>query len=325
MPKNPIPVAISLLMAASLVAVTSSSRAQSNSADASSNLYAAVSDYQVTVVQPTTSTSSSDASKASPQWLSMYGLFGRWPGATMQWYFNPAKIPQSLTAEQVLAILQKATAKWEGMCNFKFKYMGTTTQGIDIRPTPISNDGMNVWGFDTFEPFMSQFAGYAPIQVLTYQDGHAVISQGDIKFNKDQYWTPEVLEATATHEIGHAIGIGHSDNPQSVMYSTPYHAADYMKVLRGDDAKACTALYGDAPTQWTNRILNWAESVYPSILKSTAESTQLGEGYTYRYYPKANAYAGSKDGRAYFLGADRRLQDLGMLSAFTQATIATGF
>lgn len=325
MPKNPISVAISLLLLASLSVVASNSHAQSIQSNPSSDIEAGLSDLQITVVQSTASPSNSDATKSSPQWLSMYNTYGRWPGATIQWYFNPANVPTGLNADQVLSILQKATAKWEGMCGFKFHYMGTTSQGIDIRPTPITNDGKNVWGFDAFEAALAKFAGYAPTQIITYQDGKAVILQGDIKFNKDQYWTPEILEATATHEIGHAIGIGHSDNPQSVMSATPYHAADYMKVLRGDDAVACTALYGEAPTQWTNRILNWAESVYPSILKSTAEVTQVGEGYTYRYYPKANAYAGSKDGRSYFMGADRRLQDLGILRTFTQATIAAGF
>ena len=45
------------------------------------------------------------------------------------------------------------------------------------------------------------------------------------------------------HEIGHALGLGHSDNPSSLMYANPYNA---FSVLTQDDIQACQDLYGKA-------------------------------------------------------------------------------
>jgi len=54
--------------------------------------------------------------KATAQWKPMYDRAGaKWLSGTMQWYFNPANVPSGLTADQVLAAMQKTTTKWSQM------------------------------------------------------------------------------------------------------------------------------------------------------------------------------------------------------------------
>lgn len=50
-----------------------------------------------------------------------------------------------------------------------------------------------------------------------------------------------------------------------------------------------------------DRIFNYIEAVYPQHAAPASQPTQTWEGYTYRYYPRTNAYAGTKGGRVFYL------------------------
>ncbi len=46
------------------------------------------------------------------------------------------------------------------------------------------------------------------------------------------------------HEIGHVLGLAHSDGPSSIMFANPYNNAQYESTIQGDDIAACAGLYG---------------------------------------------------------------------------------
>ena len=70
---------------------------------------------------------------------------------------------------------------------------------------------------------------------------------GDIHFDADENWhvgTAVDLFTVALHETGHALGLGHSDQPGAVMY--PYYR--FAEGLNSDDVAGIRALYGSAVT-----------------------------------------------------------------------------
>jgi len=262
-----------------------------------------------------------ESGKVGPQYLYMYGMNAKWTTGVYQWFFNPANVPASISQDGVLAAMKTAAARWEQMCNITIQYMGTTAvlgnQNVPYAP----DDGVNVWGFQPLAASINQFSGWTP--VVSSSDG--TIRGADIILNSNMPWTLDVVEATMTHEIGHGIGLAHSNVASAIMFANPYHDAQYIRTLRGDDAQGCASLYGASPMAMVNRTMNWAESAYSSLLKSGPAPNGSYQGYLYRYYPQSNNYTGYKDGNAYFMGPDGNIQNLGPMSGYTDQVTAAGF
>lgn len=256
--------------------------------------------------------------KVSQQWVSNTTHKEVWSNNTFNWYYNPTDQPSYLSDWQVVEAMKTATQRWAQMCNISFNYLGITP--VQANLTQSGYDSINVIQFSKMPVWINTSAAYTQWYVTNGR-----IVDADIVLSTSRVWDSTTLDAILTHEVGHAIGLAHSRAPESIMFSAPYHPEPYLRTLRGDDAAGCADLYGASPNALTNRILNWAEESYSSVLKSTAEPTNFYAGYTYRYYGQSEVYLGSKDGVAYYLGVDGVLQEIGPLSQFNARAAAAGF
>ena len=244
----------------------------------------------------------------------------RWDGAQVNWYYNPLNQPSNLTRAEVINAIQVATARWAGMCRITFNYMGLTTALPNMYGDAASVDQANVFGWGVLP------GNDAPYSAITksWWSGSS-LADTDIMMNTSQSWTIDQVEAIMTHEIGHAIGLSHSNQSASVMYANPYHSVNYMRTLRGDDAEGCAALYGAASTADSNRAFNWAEATYPQYLSPSPAASGTVSGYYYRYYSGTNSYLGTRDGNAYFMGPDGVIQYMGTLASSWVRALLAGY
>lgn len=67
--------------------------------------------------------------------------------------------------------------------------------------------------------------------------------RGKLSFDKHETWTPSMLQQVARHEIGHCLGLQHSDVPNTLMY--PY--ANASSAIDGEALQAIRSLYSWAP------------------------------------------------------------------------------
>ncbi|MFZ2306704.1 MAG: matrixin family metalloprotease [Rhodoferax sp.] len=243
-----------------------------------------------------------------------------WPAGQINWSYNPSGQPFLLTTTAIVDVIKKAAARWSGMCNVTFNYLGTTTTAPNLNGAASTVDRTNVFGWDYL---YNDQAGYSAL-TKSWWSGSALIDT-DVVMNRSQSWTLSDVEGIMTHELGHVIGVGHSNVSASVMFANPYHDVGYMGTLRGDDANACAELYGAASTAESNRAMNWAESVYTRELNNGIVSSGTYDGYYYRYYLWTRNYVGTRNGNAYYMGSDGTIQDMGPLSGFMSQVRAAGY
>lgn len=243
-----------------------------------------------------------------------------WASGQINWYYNPRNQPSNLTTAGVLNAMNVAAARWSGMCNIRFNYMGLTSTLPNLDGPSTSVDQINVFGWDVLR---NENAAYSAV-TKSWWIGPGLID-ADIVMNISQSWTLPQVEGIMTHEIGHALGLSHSNVAASVMFANPYNSVTYMATLRGDDANGCAALYGAAATADSNRAFNWAETAYAQYLASGPAASGNLQGYYYRYYPASQSYVGTRDGNVYYLSPNGLIQFMGTLGSYSSQVRSAGY
>jgi hypothetical protein len=159
----------------------------------------------------------------------------RWPNNNVDWYYNPKN--QNWSTDEVVAAIKRATANWSTISGINFTYRGLTEQSLSN-----SSDDKFVIGWLQRDQFLAQFGrNYAGYAYMWWQGGY--VSDAEISLNlAASYSSIREFEGLMTHELGHILGLDHSNQSSSIMYS-PYNSYVYQTKPKLDDLLAVTSLY----------------------------------------------------------------------------------
>lgn len=116
----------------------------------------------------------------------------------------------------------------------------------------------------------------------------------------------QALPASAAYQVR----VVHAGNGHGINGDYLENSWNFMKNFRLSDS---------------DRVFNWAESLYPSLFSPGQPASQEAQGYYYRYYSTTNSYIGSKDGLGYYLVPGGGITSVGPVSTFLTTAGQAGF
>ncbi|NOX10080.1 MAG: matrixin family metalloprotease [Gammaproteobacteria bacterium] len=175
--------------------------------------------------------------------------FGRWPDAVVPYSYNPNNAPALFFDQQVtLGLIQEAMQAWENVSGVSFQPAGNGISNSDY--TNSDDDQVVIAWSGSLSGAAGQGGAASSCTGTEFQAlGYCAYRDGSVLMNNNQQIWGSTLDERAranfvrvmVHELGHLLGLGHSDNPASVMYSNPYNSLNFP---RDDDIAAVQALYG---------------------------------------------------------------------------------
>lgn len=152
-----------------------------------------------------------------------------------QIHYNPEGAPAWATIEVFEYKLGLAISKWKEKCAVRIKYGGLTTNPTETL------DNVFVIGWKPIDSY-----------VAAYVTGTAEPTSDPMEWDiVDSDMTLDPIDVTEfnidsllLHELGHMIGINHSNLNNVVMSGPPLSTYNNLDVLQQDDHRACKFLYG---------------------------------------------------------------------------------
>jgi hypothetical protein len=170
--------------------------------------------------------------------------FARWSEPTIRWRYNPARASAPFDdVAATVALIEGLMAEWEGVSGIRFHFEGLTSRSPTDWEDGVTVIGWNESGHGSFGGGVADapWEVYISLGYWPMFDGFVAI---DPTFCPPTWPAAErqfVFRHLMVHELGHLLCLGHSDNPNSVMFAGPYNS---VQSVRPDDIAGAQALYG---------------------------------------------------------------------------------
>ncbi|TAG05434.1 MAG: hypothetical protein EAZ43_02825 [Betaproteobacteria bacterium] len=164
---------------------------------------------------------------------------GFWPNGVISWRYSDVgrNAAISASAADALNTINAAMAQWSAVCRVTFVYLGMTTSLPGLGNDTNIGDGQNVIGWASFAGNQTGLTG-----VRWFGSSFPLPPvEGDIGL--DNSFNPN-LGGTVLHELGHLLGLEHSDVNGAVLSGPPLSNYNSLTNLQADDIAGCQSIYG---------------------------------------------------------------------------------
>ncbi len=169
-----------------------------------------------------------------------YSVLGRtWPQSFMPYYLNPANLDRPVSAIEPAIRIGADAWRLQSGASFQFAFAGLTAQ------TTNTNDGINLVMFRNASSGSALATTYSWFSSTRIIDADIVFWDAGYQFVTGTSGCSGsfFIEDVATHEFGHALGLGHSTVVAATMYPSISTCSQLSRALDADDIAAIRALY----------------------------------------------------------------------------------